>query len=82
MLGESSHFLIQIQETEQALQSVVACIETGEFMHVYNAIVVLKEILPVFPLSITGSKGFRVFAAITSLLEKEERGDLKILAKA
>jgi len=33
------------------IQAFVECIQTGEFMHVYNAIIVLKEILPFFPLS-------------------------------
>jgi len=33
------------------LKSLSSYIETAEFMHVYNAIIVLKEILPVFPLA-------------------------------
>lgn len=53
-------------------------------MHVYNAIIVLKEILPAFPLasiirSVDGSKVDRV---IDALIAKETRGDLKILARA
>lgn len=64
-------------------QSLIACIETGEFMHVYNAIIVLKEILPVFPLApIVPNMGARLDNAISSFVEKEERGDLKILGKA
>ena len=52
-------------------------------MHVYNAIIVLKEILPVFPLAYVGlDTGSQLDAALEKLLEKEERGDLKILARA
>lgn len=51
-------------------------------MHVYNAIIVLKEILPVFPLAAVADIGAGINAAMDQLLEKEERGDLKILGKA
>lgn len=62
---------------------MIACIETGEFMHVYNAIVVLKEILPVFPMAaVAPYMGMRLDNAINTFVEKEERGDLKILGKA
>ena len=62
------------------LQSFIVCIETGEFMHVYNAIVVMKEILPVFPVaSVHDSAGVQVDAVIEKFLKEEERADLKIL---
>ncbi|TFK56192.1 hypothetical protein OE88DRAFT_1621965 [Heliocybe sulcata] len=65
------------------MTSFIACIETGEFMHVYNAIVVLKEVLPVFPLgSISPPAGFLIDSCMRRFLEKEERGDLKILGRA
>jgi THO complex subunit 2 len=52
-------------------------------MHVYNAIIVLKEILPVFPLAtVAPDTGPAINTAVDQLLEKEERGDLKILGKA
>lgn len=51
-------------------------------MHVYNAIIVLKEILPVFPLASVGDVGASLDIAIHDLLEREERGDLKILGRA
>ncbi|TBU49613.1 transcription factor/nuclear export subunit protein 2-domain-containing protein [Dichomitus squalens] len=58
-------------------------IESGEFMHVYNTIIVLKEILPVFPIaSISEFSGLNISRAIEKFLEKEERGDLKILGRA
>ncbi|THV05422.1 hypothetical protein K435DRAFT_647314 [Dendrothele bispora CBS 962.96] len=59
------------------------CVQTGEFMHVYNAIIVLKEILPVFPMaSVSPESGPQLDKAMDQFIEKEERGDLKILGKA
>lgn len=51
-------------------------------MHVYNAIIVLKEILPVFPLASVGEYGPVIDNMIDKLVEGEERGDLKILSRA
>lgn len=51
-------------------------------MHVYNAIIVLKEILPVFPLAAVTDVGPILDQVMQSFLEKEERGDLKILGRA
>lgn len=65
------------------LQSLVDCIQTGEFMHVYNTLFVLKELLPVFPLaSVMDRIGPGLFQQIEHLVEKEERGDLKVLAQS
>jgi hypothetical protein len=64
-------------------QAMVACItgSHGEFMHVSNAIIVLKEILPVFPLGIINSNTGRFLDdALQKLLANEKRGDIKILA--
>ncbi|GLB33487.1 putative THO complex subunit 2 N-terminus [Lyophyllum shimeji] len=58
------------------------CIQTGEFMHVYNAIIVMKELLPVFPLSAVTDTGAAIDAAMDRFLENEDRGDLKILGRA
>ncbi|KAG9317173.1 transcription factor/nuclear export subunit protein 2-domain-containing protein [Chiua virens] len=63
-------------------RSLCNCIETGEFMHVYNAIIVLKEILPVFPLAAVSEYGPAIDSMIDKLVEGEERGDLKILSRA
>lgn len=65
-----------------SLQAFIECIQTGEFMHVYNAIIVMKEILPVFPLASTTDVGASLDTAMDRLLETEERGDLKILGRA
>jgi len=52
-------------------------------MHVYNAVIVLKEVLPVFPVATaSGTAGYSLVTVLDRLLEKEERGDLKILARA
>ncbi|RDX55708.1 hypothetical protein OH76DRAFT_1461168 [Lentinus brumalis] len=62
---------------------LVECIESGEFMHVYNTIIVLKEILPMFPVSsIYEFGGVSLSRAMDKFVEKEERGDLKILGRA
>ncbi|OSD04328.1 hypothetical protein PYCCODRAFT_1444038 [Trametes coccinea BRFM310] len=64
-------------------KSLTECIETGEFMHIYNAIVVLKEILPVFPVAAVNEySGANLVRSVERFLEKEERGDLKILGRA
>ncbi|KAF9569407.1 hypothetical protein CPC08DRAFT_182366 [Agrocybe pediades] len=62
--------------------SFIECIQTGEFMHVYNAIIVMKEILDVFPLAAVNESGPAVSAAVERFVEHEERGDLKILARS
>ncbi|KAH7888047.1 transcription factor/nuclear export subunit protein 2-domain-containing protein [Phlebopus sp. FC_14] len=63
-------------------RSLLSCIETTEFMHVYNAIIVLKEILPVFPHVGVGDYGPAIDTNIEKLVENEERGDIKILGRA
>jgi THO complex subunit 2 len=63
-------------------QCFIECVQTGEFMHVYNAIIVLKEMLPVFPLASVTDTGGALDTAMDKLLETEERGDLKILGRA
>lgn len=63
-----------------SLQCFIECIQTGEFMHVYNSIVVLKEVLDVFPLASVNDYGPAINAAINRLIEVEERRDLKVLA--
>ncbi|KAL1714796.1 transcription factor/nuclear export subunit protein 2-domain-containing protein [Schizophyllum commune] len=58
-------------------------LQTQEFMHVYNTILVLKEILPVFPLkSVDDTCGIRLSTAVDKAISEEKRGDLKILGKA
>ena len=52
-------------------------------MHVYNAVLVLKEILPVFPMkSVSDFTGLSIYKTGEKLVEKEKRNDLKILADA
>ena len=51
-------------------------------MHVYNAIIVLKEILPVFPVADVTSVGPDIQSTIDKLIETETRDDLKIIARA
>lgn len=58
------------------------CLRSGEFMHVYNSIVVLKEILEVFPLVSVNDAGASINQAMDDLIETEARGDLKVLARS
>lgn len=68
-------------ESKRGYQALTRCISTGEFMHVSNAIIVLKEVLAVFPdNNIQTSTGNFLDEALKSLLSKETRGDLKVLA--
>jgi len=65
------------------LQALTASISmsNGEFMHISNSILVLKEVLPVFPLGmIQDSTGQFLDDALQKLLSEEKRGDIKILA--
>ena len=52
-------------------------------MRVYNAILVLKEIIEVFPIaSVFDNAGPNIDAEMQRIVQTEERGDLKILARA
>ena len=52
-------------------------------MRVYNSILVLKEIIDVFPLSaINEVVGSSIDLEIQKIAQTEERGDLKILVRA
>lgn len=70
--------------THDRLQCFIECIKTGEFMHVYNAIIVLKEILPYFPLATVSivAQGSELSKTLETLIETEERDNLKILGRA
>lgn len=62
-------------------QCFIDCIEAGDFMHVYNAVLILKEIIDVFPLaSVNEVAGSNLDRVMQRLVQHEERGDLKILA--
>lgn len=64
-------------------QSFTDCIHAGEFMHVYNAVVVLKEVIEVFPIAAVNEVvGSSIDLEIQRLVQTEQRGDLKILARA
>jgi THO complex subunit 2 len=80
--GKSLYLFVLELLYNVAVQCFIDCILTGEFMHVYNAIVVMKEILDVFPLVSVNDCGAAVNSAINRLVESEERGDLKILARS
>jgi THO complex subunit 2 len=75
----------EIPEREAAnpnLQCFIDCLQTGEFMHVYNSIIIMKELLPVFPLASVTDTGASLDQAVDRLLQTEKRGDLTTLTKA
>ena len=52
-------------------------------MHIYNSLVVLKEILPMFPIAaVHETAGPTLQHAIDRFLEKEKRNDLKVFGNA
>jgi THO complex subunit 2 len=53
--------------------------ESGEYMHIKNSILVLTKIAPVFPTEY--DVGSDMEQAVTALIAKESREDLKILAQ-
>jgi len=54
-----------------------------EYMHIHNAILILQEILPVFPIrSVNSASGTAIADAMAICLNTETRGDLKILASS
>ena len=66
-----------------AFKCFIDCIETGEYMHVYNSIMILQELLPVFPMaSVNEFAGPALAAALDRFLEKEDRADLKVIGQA
>ncbi|KAF7301535.1 hypothetical protein MIND_00719000 [Mycena indigotica] len=64
-------------------KNMADCIKTGEFMRIYNAIVILKEILNVFPLATVSSEpGTTLIQTMEKFLETEERDNLKVLGRS
>ncbi|KAF7331994.1 hypothetical protein MKEN_00079700 [Mycena kentingensis (nom. inval.)] len=64
-------------------KSIAECIGTGEFMRVHNSIIVLKEILPVFPLALVLPEPATVIMqAMEKFLEIETRDNLKVLGRS
>lgn len=52
-------------------------------MHVYNSVLVLKEVIEVFPIAAVNEVvGSSIDLEIQRLVQNEVRGDLKILARA
>lgn len=57
----------------------IAAFKSGEYMHIKNSILVLTKIAPVFPTEY--DVGSDLDKAVTALIAKETREDLKILAQ-
>jgi THO complex subunit 2 len=54
------------------------CFESGEYMHIRNGIIVLRAIVPVFP--IVNFMGHNMVKHVTALSNEESRQDLKLAA--
>ncbi|PNS15621.1 hypothetical protein CAC42_880 [Sphaceloma murrayae] len=55
-----------------------ACLDSQEYMHIRNAIIVLKGLLPQFP--VINFTGHEMIKKVTNISEKDGRGDLKLAA--
>ncbi len=58
--------------------SIKACLTSGEYMHIRNAIIVLKAVHQHFPM--VNWTGQQIVASVTALSKTEVRGDLKLAA--
>jgi THO complex subunit 2 len=64
-------------------QCFCACIESGEFMHIKNAILVLQRISDYFPMAAVEHKeGPMVNAAVEKFLQNGEKGSLQVLCQS
>ncbi|KAF4548150.1 THO complex subunit 2-like protein [Elsinoe fawcettii] len=55
-----------------------ACFESDEYMHIRNGIIVLKSLLPQFP--VVNFMGSEMIKKVSLISEKDTRGDLKLAA--
>ncbi|KZW03863.1 hypothetical protein EXIGLDRAFT_715906 [Exidia glandulosa HHB12029] len=59
------------------------CVDGTEYMQIYNAIIILKELLPVMPRTDTNfAIGTSIHDCMKRCIAKETREDLKVLAQA
>ncbi|KAG8729238.1 THO complex subunit 2, partial [Ceratobasidium sp. 428] len=64
-------------------KACVDCLLSGEAMHIRNAIIVLTEVLTVYPMKeISHNSGPAIINAVRELLEKETRPDLFNMAQS
>lgn len=65
------------------VQGLTQCVDGTEYMQIYNAIIILKELLPVMPRSDTNfAIGTSIHDCMKRCIAKETREDLKVLAQA
>nr|GAT53854.1 predicted protein [Mycena chlorophos] len=76
-----SNFKRLVQKWHKRLaRGFIDSINTGEFMRIYNSIVMLKEILPVFPLAaVVSETGTSLVQTMETFVQNEQRDNLKIL---
>ncbi|WBW70712.1 THO complex subunit Tho2 [Schizosaccharomyces osmophilus] len=78
LLPHSKFILLVSKWHKQLTQYFEQCLLSGEYMHIYNAIIILEKILPCFPL--IQESGQSLKKAADNLKENEKREDIKILA--
>jgi THO complex subunit 2 len=61
-------------------QTLSQCLSSDEYIHIHNAIVILKEVLEEFPISsVNTATGNWIYTTIESCHSNEKRQDLQIL---
>ncbi|EPY54210.1 THO complex subunit Tho2 [Schizosaccharomyces cryophilus OY26] len=78
LLPHSKFILLVSKWHKQLTQYFEHCLLSGEYMHIYNAIIILEKLLPCFPL--IQESGQSLKKAAEKLKENEKREDIKILA--
>ncbi|EPX74425.1 THO complex subunit Tho2 [Schizosaccharomyces octosporus yFS286] len=78
LLQHNKFVLLVSKWHKQLTQYFEQCLMSGEYMHIYNAIIILEKILPCFPL--IQESGQSLKKAADNLKENEKREDIKILA--
>ncbi|PWN50468.1 hypothetical protein IE53DRAFT_93433 [Violaceomyces palustris] len=64
---------------DQLRNSFKSCLTSAEYMRIRNAIVIMTRIAPYFPL--VDPHGKDLMAVVDQLAQREQRGDLKVLAQ-
>jgi THO complex subunit 2 len=77
----NQNFLCQrISFSDTVLKTFCACIDSGDYMHIHNAIKILSEVSAVFPMAaVYDTGGKSLYDSVNALIIREKRNDLKVL---
>ncbi|EEB05965.2 THO complex subunit Tho2 [Schizosaccharomyces japonicus yFS275] len=78
LLRHNRYLLLVSKWHKQLTMIMEKCLLSGDYMHIYNSIVILERILPFFPL--IEESGRTLKSAAEKLKDNEQREDLKVLA--